>query len=83
MALSASVKTLLNKFSESQPALNLPGEPAATSGIKLGDLIAEAIDDSYTPATPANWAGTAPATDKQALDRLAAVVAVLNAGPIP
>ena len=37
--LSPEVKKLLNDFSKSQPALNLPGLPADQAGIKLGDLI--------------------------------------------
>jgi hypothetical protein len=37
--LTPEVKKLLNDFSKSQPALNLPGLPADQSGIKLGDLI--------------------------------------------
>lgn len=37
--LTPEVKKLLNDFSKSQPALNLPGLPADQSGVKLGDLI--------------------------------------------
>lgn len=37
--LTPEVKKLLNDFSKSQPALNLPGLPADQAGIKLGDLI--------------------------------------------
>lgn len=37
--LTPEVKKLLNDFSKSQPALNLPGRPADQAGIKLGDLI--------------------------------------------
>jgi hypothetical protein len=36
---------------------------------------------NYTPAVPANWAGAAPTTVQQALDRIAANT--LNAHPIP
>jgi hypothetical protein len=35
---------------------------------------------SYTPATSGNWAGTAPTTLQNAIDRLAAVVKALNGG---
>ena len=35
---------------------------------------------SYTPATPSNWNSPAPTTIEDALDRLAAVVKVLNGG---
>jgi hypothetical protein len=34
----------------------------------------------YNPSTPSNWAGTAPTTIGDALDRLAAVVKALNSG---
>jgi hypothetical protein len=34
----------------------------------------------YTPTTPGNWAGTAPTTIQQAIDRLAIVVKALNSG---
>lgn len=37
--LSPEVKKLLNDFSKSQPALNLPGVPAPEAGIQLGDLL--------------------------------------------
>lgn len=33
---------------------------------------------AYTPTTPGNWNGTAPATVQAALDRLAAAVKALN-----
>ena len=35
---------------------------------------------SYTPSTSSNWAGTAPTTIQNAIDRLAAVVKALNSG---
>lgn len=38
---------------------------------------------AYSPATLANWAGTPPATIKDALDRLAAAVSNNGAVPIP
>lgn len=41
------------------------------------------INDSYSPATPANWSGTPPATVTAALDRLAAAVEGLLGGSIP
>ena len=37
--MDAVTKNLLNHFSDSQPALQIPGAPAAVAGIKLGDLI--------------------------------------------
>jgi len=36
----------------------------------------------YVPVAPTDWVAP-PATVGEALDRIAAVVAVLNAGPIP
>lgn len=58
-------------------------------GAVLDDLqrFASATDQSallsYTPATAADWTDPDPTTVKAALDRIASVVAVLNAGPIP
>jgi hypothetical protein len=43
MKLLANIKTLLNDFSKSQPALNVPGLPADKSGIKMGDLFDSAM----------------------------------------
>lgn len=37
----------------------------------------------YTPATPGDWAGSPPTNAQDALDRIAAVVAILNGSPIP
>jgi hypothetical protein len=42
MALDSKVKELLNKFADSQIALNIPGLPADQSKIKIGDLLDEA-----------------------------------------
>jgi hypothetical protein len=84
MALDAKVKKLLNDFSKSQPALNETGKPAAISGLKIGDLIEEAMDaadsaaaaaaaaEAYAATTPADWAGSAPTSVAEAIDRLAA-----------
>lgn len=44
--LSSTIQTLLNKFVATQPALQLPNKPAATSGIPLGDLLASALPKS-------------------------------------
>jgi hypothetical protein len=35
---------------------------------------------SYTPATPADWNGTAPTTIQEAIDRLAIAFKILNSG---
>jgi len=40
-------------------------------------------NELYTPTTPADWAGTAPTNVQQALDRIAAQLAVVGAVPIP
>lgn len=135
MALDPKVKKLLNDFSKSQPALQLTGEPAATAGIQLGDLLEEGINpdltqleqdviDAQADATQALqdastaqgdatqalqdaadalaaaedaesqvysaagavgvvWDTATPATIKEALDRIAAALAVEMAAPIP
>jgi hypothetical protein len=38
---------------------------------------------SYTPSTMSYWAGTAPATSQQAIERMAALLYTLNGGGIP
>jgi len=38
---------------------------------------------SYTPAAPGDWVVPAPIEVQTAIDRMAALLAVLNAGPIP
>lgn len=40
--LSKEDKDLLNKFSDTQPALNVAGQPLEKSGIPLGDLLGAA-----------------------------------------
>ena len=37
-------------------------------------------DNSYSPTTASDWSGTPPTTISEALDRLAAVVKILNSG---
>lgn len=44
MALDSTIKELLNKFADSQPALRIPGQPLGSSNIMLGDLLEEALD---------------------------------------
>jgi hypothetical protein len=86
--MDAITKALLNKFSESQPALQLPGVPAADAGVKLGDLIAAgsnpvagtvaAIPASANLSVPVVAAATVANTDITA-SQLAVVAADLNA----
>lgn len=50
----------------------------------VGEEVAEvAAGETYTPATPGDWAGPPPATSAEAIDRLAAAVAGLLAAPVP
>lgn len=70
MKLSQALKTLLNKFADTQIALRLPSLPLSKSNPNLGDAL-DALTD-YEPATPADWAGPAPTTLAEAIDRLAA-----------
>jgi hypothetical protein len=72
MKLSATLKKLLNSFADSQIALRIPGEPLGSSNPKLGDAL-DALAD-YEATTPADWAGAAPTTVKEAIDRLAAAM---------
>ena len=41
---------------------------------------AAAAAASYSAGTPSDWAGSAPTTVKAAIDRLAALVKILNSG---
>lgn len=82
MALWSTVKALLNSFADTQPALRLATKPLAESNPNLGDAIdariasesaaAQAAAEAYAAGTPADWAGAAPTTVAEALDRLAA-----------
>lgn len=73
MALDPKIKQLLNDFSKSQPALNLPGEPADASGVLLGDLIdaggnpVAASVAAFAPATSADLTG-ADTVDQASLE---------------
>jgi len=79
--LDATTKELLNKFAETQPALNVSGKPAAIAGIKLGDLLASAFE--FEAASAANWDGAAPESLREAVQRLEAAVAGLLGAAIP
>ena len=48
----------------------------------IQDATQSALDQStkYSPSAPANWAGTAPATVHDAIDRIAALLVTLNGG---
>lgn len=54
MALESKDKTLLNKFAESQPALNDNINPRGQSEVKLGDLLDEAHGAIRTLTTTYN-----------------------------
>lgn len=79
MGLSTAIKSLLNKFADTQPALRLADKPLESSNPQLGDAISAGIDGAaaYTPAVTGNWLGADPTTVQEALDRIAAF-----AGPI-
>ena len=81
--MDARTKELLNKFSESQPALvdlnqrGSEGKNAKDAQIQLGDLIEE-----YVAGEAADWAGEAPKTVGEAIDRIASALAAEIAAPI-
>lgn len=56
------------------------GEALRSAFKKINDNFNELYAETYTPTTASNWAGTAPTTVGEALDRLAAVVKSLNSG---
>jgi hypothetical protein len=59
-------------------------DDAATRVAGLAKLVAAGqANGTYTPIAPGNWAGAAPATVQQALDRIASAVRTLLGAPIP
>ena len=64
MSLSAKVKELLNKFADTQVALNDRDLPRGQSQVQLGDLLDEAhgslrsVSVTYTPASDGGTLGT-------------------------
>lgn len=94
--MEAKTKELLNKFADSQPALQDKDLPHAEAPVQLGDLLQDLEDAAtaaqasadgaaaaaYVPTTSADWVGD-PADIQEALDRLASAVAGLLAAPIP
>jgi hypothetical protein len=86
MTLDPKIKELLNKFADTQPALRLPEQPLEKSNIFLGDLLEQAVNaqnQEFTAGTVGDWDTSAPATIKEALDRLASAVQGLLSAPIP
>lgn len=79
--LDKETKELLNKFAETQPALNKVGSPASTSGVKLGDLL-ESLED-FEASDAANWEGAAPKTLAEAVRRIEAALVALMGTSIP
>lgn len=77
---NSSYPSTFNTDSSSYPnSITLTGSPAP---VLQRTSISQSI--GYTPANPANWAGTAPKTTKEALDRMAALLKTLNSNlPIP
>lgn len=41
--LTKEEKELLNKFSDTQPALQLPGRPSSQASMKIGDILDSAL----------------------------------------
>jgi hypothetical protein len=60
-----------------------PANPNFLGTTNAPIAIDKAAFEVYSALTPANWAGLPPINVNSAIDRLAAVVAVLNGGPIP
>jgi hypothetical protein len=86
--MDAVTKNLLNHFSDSQPALQIPGAPAAVASIKLGDLIEAGSNPqaATVAAIPASANLTVPVVAAAAVEntditatQLAVVAADLNA----
>jgi len=65
MALEKTTKDLLNKFADSQPALNDDFSPRDSSGVKLGDILDEAhgaVRSKSVTYTASSDGGTAGST---------------------
>lgn len=60
-----------------------PPQPVAFLGSWFVDIRTVAANIAYSPAVPGDWEGVAPATAQDAIDRIAAAVSGLLAGPIP
>lgn len=78
----------VDRFELEVPATADPQSQAAWGSLRraldaVGERTAAIGEGPYTPATAADWASPAPTTIADALDRLAAQVAVLGAAPVP
>jgi len=73
----------LNLFSTGTATAPSSQQNAMPGGIITPLMTMSAVNSSYTPAVPAQWVAPAPISIKAALDRIAAVVSVGGATPIP
>lgn len=64
-------------------AVGINGTVLTSNGSGVSYAFVNSNYVEYAPSTPGDWASTPPNNVKDALDRLAAVVAILNGGPIP
>lgn len=75
--MDAITQKLLNDFSKSQPALQLPGKPYAIAGIQLGDLIV-AAGAAQAPAAHVDPIGALATVAGTVGDPTAALVSSVN-----
>jgi len=73
----------LNLFTTGTATAPSSQQNAMPGGIVTPLMTMSAVNSSYTPAVPAQWVAPAPISIKAALDRIAAVVSVGGATPIP
>lgn len=59
------------------------GTVLTSNGSAVSYQFITAISLGYTPATPGNWASTAPTTVQQALDRISSLLETMHGSPIP
>lgn len=64
-------------------AIGASGTVLTSTGGALSYQFITASSISYTPANTANWALPIPTTEQNALDRMAALLALLHGSPIP
>jgi hypothetical protein len=86
---TVSSASLAGQYSIANTVYNKTGSILGTSLNLISDFQTIRADTgsfgtlAYTPANASHWSGSAPTTIKQAIDRMASLLAILNSGSIP
>lgn len=83
MALSSTIKTLLNKFADSMGALRIPGQPLQSSNPQLGDVLDAAIEAAAGSSSAAAAAASASDASDSADAAAASAASAANASYTP